>query len=137
MSLFDGHRVFTQAACLTLFIWRPAEALEFLLNDPNTEGIILIGEVGGSMEEEAAELLLSLPASVRESKPIVGFIAGTNVPPGRAYGHSGAIWREGEVAGGSPVEKVRLWQKAGIRIAPSVAETADCIKEELEKRARK
>lgn len=84
------------------------------------------------MEEEVYELLTSLPAGhPGRSKPIVGFVAGANVPPGRPYGHSGAIWREGEVAGGEPREKIRLWQSAGIVLAPSVAETADIMQQQL------
>ncbi|KDN52005.1 succinyl-CoA ligase subunit alpha [Tilletiaria anomala UBC 951] len=111
---------------------RMDEALEFFLNDPQTDGIILIGEVGGSMEEEAAELLSTLSNdSARTPKPIVGFIAGTNIPPGRAYGHSGAIWREGEIAGGDPREKIKHWERAGIMLAPSVADTAEVVLEQL------
>lgn len=98
----------------------------------------MIGEVGGSMEEEVYELLTSLPAGYPGvSKPIVGFIAGANVPPDRPYGHSGAIWREDEVAGGAPREKIRLWQKAGIVIAPSVAETANVMQQLLKERGAK
>ncbi len=124
--LYRSHQ---RALCNT------TEALEFLLDDPETEGIVLIGEVGGSMEEEVAALLSSRAQThgKQNRKPIVGFIAGINVPPGRAYGHSGAIWRDGEVAGGNPHEKARLWREAGIRIAPSVADTAQCMLEELKK----
>lgn len=65
------------------------EAVELLMNDPETDGIVMIGEIGGGMEAEAAHWIASLPAGSR--KPVVGFIAGQTTPPGRRMGHAGAI----------------------------------------------
>ncbi len=65
------------------------EAVELLMNDPETDGIVMIGEIGGGMEAEAAHWIASLPAGSR--KPVVGFIAGQTAPPGRRMGHAGAI----------------------------------------------
>jgi len=88
------------------------DALKLFLADPDTEGVILIGEIGGSEEEQAADYLLQTPAD----KPIVAYIAGRHAPSGRRMGHAGAIISggHGDVAG-----KLSLLREAGVHIAQS------------------
>ena len=98
-------------------------ALELFENDPETDGIVMIGEIGGQMENEAA-----LWAKDNISKPIVGFIAGQTAPPGRRMGHAGAI-----VSGGDETAeaKNKILAECGISVARSVAEIGNRMKESL------
>ncbi len=90
------------------------ELLELFENDPETKGIILIGEIGGSAEEEAAEYIHS-----HVKKPVISFICGKTAPPGKRMGHAGAIISAGK---GTAESKVKAFEKAGVAVAPSPAE---------------
>ena len=98
-------------------------ALELFENDPETDGIVMIGEIGGQMENEAAQW-----AKDNVTKPIVGFIAGQTAPPGRRMGHAGAI-----VSGGDETAeaKNKILAECGISVAKSVAEIGNKMKESL------
>ena len=90
------------------------EVLELFLNDPETESIIMIGEIGGQSEIDAAEFL----ARDKRRKPVVGFIAGPTAPPGRRMGHAGAVISGGRDTAGAKIEAMRI---AGIHVADSPA----------------
>jgi succinyl-CoA synthetase alpha subunit len=99
------------------------DALELFNHDPETDAVVMIGEIGGSAEEEAAEYVKS-----QMSKPVVGFIAGQTAPPGRRMGHAGAIIAGGK---GTAAEKMAAMEAAGIHVVKSPADIGTKIKEVL------
>lgn len=102
------------------------EAVELLMNDPETEGIIMIGEIGGSLEAEAARWIKE-----NGTKPVVGFIAGQTAPPGRRMGHAGAI------VGGADdtaAAKMKIMRECGLYVVESPADIGDTMVKALQER---
>lgn len=101
------------------------ELLEMLQNDPDTDAIVMIGEIGGNAEEQAAEYIKK-----HVTKPVVGFIAGQSAPPGKQMGHAGAIISSGS---GTAAEKIAALEAAGVQVAKEPSEIPNILKEKLTK----
>ena len=99
------------------------DALQLFQADPETEAVVMIGEIGGSAEEEAAAYI-----KAHVTKPVVGFICGQTAPPGRRMGHAGAIIAGGK---GTAAEKMAALSAAGVRVVKSPADMGQAMVEEI------
>ncbi|MGA7647675.1 MAG: succinate--CoA ligase subunit alpha, partial [Terriglobales bacterium] len=95
------------------------DALDLFNRDPQTEAVVMIGEIGGNAEETAAEFIRT-----HMKKPVVGFIAGQTAPPGRRMGHAGAIISGGK---GTAKEKIAAMEAAGLKVAKSPADIGETL----------
>ena len=102
------------------------DLLELFQNDPETEAMLMIGEIGGNAEQQAAEYIKQ-----HVTKPVAGFIAGRTAPPGKRMGHAGAIISGGS---GTAEEKIAALQSAGVEVAESPADMGAAVKRAIEKR---
>lgn len=100
------------------------DLLEMYENDPETEAVVLIGEIGGDAEEQAAQFIKD-----KMTKPVVAFIAGQSAPPGKRMGHAGAIISSGA---GTAAEKIKAFEAAGVPVAKEPREIPRLVKEKLE-----
>ena len=104
------------------------DVLALFQDDPKTEGIVMVGEIGGSDEEAGAEFIRQ-----RVTKPVVAYIAGVTAPPGKRMGHAGAVIAGGK---GTAADKFRALEAAGVRTVRSPAELGSAIEEQLRKRRK-